>query len=119
MIKIQKDPSETIDSIHKLLLDTFPNAEIKKPLLSPKMIFVPYDNFTFMLRDRKKFLIADFMLPKGQQRSGAIIFGALGLIIWKAIFQKRRKQQFEDFKAKVDHAINNVGTIGSIGQQLV
>ena len=114
-MKITKETHESIEDVLLLLQKEFPAAYLKKPLIGKAFIMVPYDNFEFFLRDKKTYLIVDFLLPKGQRFTGAALFGALGLIIWKAIFKKKRKAQIQDFMSRAELAINKIGTIGSIG----
>lgn len=118
MMKINKETHESLEDVLALLLEEFPGANIKKPLLSKSMIFVPYENFEFILRDKKSYLAVDFMLPVAQRSSAAVLFGAWGLLIWKAVFKSRRKEKFNDFISRAELAINKIGTIDSIGQDV-
>lgn len=116
-MKIRKEAHETLESIAAVLEPHYPGAAVTKPFLSGKILTVPYENIKFIMRDKKNHLFVD-ILPNAGQRTVMVLFGALGLLISKAIFKARNKEKIQNFLQDTEMLINK-GGIESIGTQLV
>lgn len=116
-MKIRKETHETLDSVAALLQPQYPGAAVTKPFLSGKILTVPYENIKFIMRDKKDHLFVD-IIPGAGQRTVGVLFGAIGLLISKAIFKSRNKEKIQNFLQDAEMIINK-GGIESIGTQLV
>jgi hypothetical protein len=129
-MKIQNPQSKPLQEVLLRLSAKYPDVTIKKPFLSPNTIFVPKENFKFLVRDRKTFLKIDFIPPVLWVIGGIIlslilvsavlsliygqlVFGLggalwiiLGLLIVKAIFKSVNKPKFEEFYIDVRNAVD-------------
>lgn len=119
-----------LDALLPRLQDRYPNAEIKKPFLSPRIINVPVDNFKMIVRAQPKRnrLWIDFIPPVLWTILGmagtafivslvlSLIFGQmiigvgalvviLGFVITKAIFKSRNRARFANFEDEVQRAL--------------
>jgi hypothetical protein len=129
-MKIQNPQNKPLQEVLLGLSVKYPGSVIKKPFLTPNSIFVPKENFKFLVRDRKTFFKIDFAPPVlwviGAIRLsfllvsivlsliyGQLVFGIggalwiiLGLLIVKAIFKSVNKSKFEDFYIDVRNAVD-------------
>lgn len=128
-MKIQNPTAKPLQEIAAQLEQKYPGVIVKKPFLTPNTIFVPTENFKFLVRERKSFLVVDFIPPVlvnilsiilsivlfsgllslmfGQFSFG--IGGGLWIVlvflIVKAIFKSTKKEKFEAFYKDVEDAI--------------
>ncbi|RQO30214.1 hypothetical protein DBR32_11585 [Taibaiella sp. KBW10] len=128
-MKIQNPTAKPLQEIADQLSQKYPGVTVKKPFLSGNTIFIPTENFKFLLRERKTQLIVDFVPPVLVSILsivlsivllsavlsliyGQFVFGfggalwlVLGFLVAKAIFKSTKKERFENFYKDVEEAI--------------
>ena len=132
-MKVQNPQNVPLETILEGLSIKYPGAVIKKPFLTPRTIIAPYENFKFLLRDRKTFYKIDFTPPVlwvvgavvlsivvmtailsiiyGQfvPSIGGALWIVLSVLLIKVIYKSRNQQKFDNFYADVQSAINGRG----------
>jgi hypothetical protein len=124
MIKIPNPRNETLQQLLPRVQEQYPGATIKKVFLSPEAIFIPYNNFKFVVRRKNDVYKIDHTLPVlyaigavvvsmvlvsivmsliyGQfvWGIGGALWIVLGIVIMKYLFQTIKKDEFEQFKTR-------------------
>lgn len=128
-MRIENQNNITIDELLENLKDRYPTAEIKKPFLTKRSIFIPVNNMKHIIRPRGADFNTDFVLPVGVAIIAllgsivlftviiSLIFGqfvpsiggglwiVLAVLATKAIYKSVKKEEFGVFYSDVREAM--------------
>ena len=129
-MNIQNPQGKPLPEVLARLAVKYPGSEIKKPVLTPETIIAPFSNYKFLVRNKKGYLKVDFT-PPVLWVIGAVILSAvflsailsaiygqfvfgiggalwivLAILVVKAIFKSRNRDQFNKFYTDVREAVD-------------
>jgi hypothetical protein len=129
-MKLPNPQQETLQQLLPRIAANYPNARIKKVLWTPEAIFVPHDNFKFVVRRHKQNLKIDHTLPviyvigaviisvilvsivmsiiygRPMLGVGGALWIVLGIFTMKYIFQQVKKDEFLQFRNELTSMIS-------------
>lgn len=138
IMRIENQNNISIDELLDNLKGRYPSAEIKKPFLSPRSIFIPVNNMKHIIRPKGAYFNTDFILPIAvaiialfgsmiifsvvlSLIFGQFVFGiggalwiVLAVLATKAIYKSVKKEEFNVFYSDVRDAMTKTKSNSSI-----